>query len=398
MKERVSQIIARTLFDAGALLTYVPATGGQDIYNCFCSLNALSHPLSFHEEVAFTLAHGAALTGKRACAMMKGHGLAKAANSVVDSLSAGVTAGLVILILEDPEGKHSDSVLDSAPLLSGIGVPYRHGKKDRIREDILGAFAESEHLGLPVAVIVDADEMDLEVLNSSSKPAPPVPIYTRDITKHVLCPAFAPYQHEILLAKKAGETSDSIPKPAIPRIPDTLPDKWKPTLERYIPLFSIFREFRGEVVAADTGITSLFACPPFDCVDLTTYMGGSVSLAIGAYLAGHKTVWAVTGDFSFISAGHLGLQEAIQRNIPLHVLLFDNGKAETTGGQIIPAGTLERTLAAYLPYTRTIHNPGDPAEIRAVLQAAVTSETLTIVVADYREDKIPLRNIARSNL
>jgi TPP-dependent indolepyruvate ferredoxin oxidoreductase alpha subunit len=384
MNGRVSQIIAQALFDAGSLLTYVPATGGQDIYNHFCHLSTVDTPLSFHEEVAFTLAHGAALTGRRACAMMKGHGLAKAANSVVDALAAGTTAGLIILILEDPEGKHSDSILNSAPILAGIGVPFRHARKESMREILFCAFADSERLGLPVALIVDSDEMDLEISSPPVTPPPPGRGYVRDITRHILCPAFGAYQYEVLRKKRISQDIDALLRPPIPVIPDTLPDKWKPAIKRYIPLFSIFREFRGDVVAADTGITCLFGCPPFDCVDLTTYMGGSVSLAIGAYLAGHQNVWAVTGDFSFISAGHLGLHEALQRDIPLKVLLFYNGKAETTGGQLIPEGTLERTLAAYVPYTRTIHNPGDPAESRSVLQATAASETLTIVLADCR--------------
>jgi len=385
MTARVSQIISQALFDADALLTYVPATGGQDIYNHFCSLSPLRHPFSFHEEVAFTLAHGAALTGKRVCAMMKGHGLAKAANSVVDALFAGTTAGLVILILEDPLGKHSDSILNTAPLLTGMGIPFRHTRKDSMREVIFFAFAESERLGLPVAVIVDSDEMDLEVPISEATPAPLEKTYIRDITRHILCPSFGAYQYEILRAKRTGQSIDALLKPPVPAIPDDLPDKWKPAMSRYVPLFSVFRDFRGDVVAADTGITCLFGCPPFDCVDLTTYMGGSVSLAIGAYMAGHKTVWAVTGDFSFIAAGHLGLNEAIRRNIPLKVLLFDNGKAETTGGQIIPEGTLERTLAPYGKHIIRINNPGDPEAVRAALQTAAASKTLAIVVADYRE-------------
>ena len=385
MTERVSQIIGQALFDADTLLTYVPATGGQGIHNHFCSLSPLRYPFSFHEEVAFTLAHGAALTGKRACAMMKGHGLAKAANSVVDALFAGTTAGLVILILEDSLGKHSDSILNSAPLLTGMGVPFRHTRKDSMREIIFFAFAESERLGLPVAVIVDSDEMDQDVSPSEATPPPCEKKYIRDITRHILCPSFGAYQYEVLRAKRTGQSIDALLKPPVPAIPDDLPDKWKPAMSRYIPLFSVFRDFRGNVVAADTGITCLFGCPPFDCVDLTTYMGGSVSLAIGAYLAGHKTVWAVTGDFSFIAAGHLGVNEAIQRNIPLKVLLFDNGKAETTGGQVIPEGTMERTLAPYGNHIIRINNPGDPEVVRASLQAAAASETLAIVVADYRE-------------
>jgi len=385
MNGRVSQIIAQALFDAGAFLTYVPATGGQDVHNHFCLLSPLRHPVSFHEEVAFTLAHGAALTGRRACAMMKGHGLAKAANSVVDALSAGTTAGLLILILEDPEGKHSDSILNSAPLLEGMGVPYRYGHKESMREDILQAFADSERLELPVAVIVNADEMDTDVLTSPSMtPTPPNRKYVRDITRHVLCPVFGAYQYEILQAKRSGGDIEALSRPPVPVIPGSLPEKRKPVLERYIPLFSVFRDFRGDVVAADTGVTAMFACPPFDCIDITTYMGGSVPLALGAYLAGHRPVWAVTGDFSFIAAGHLGLHEAIRRDIPLKMMVFDNGMAETTGGQIIPEGTLERILTPYRSHLLAIRNPSDLTEIRTVLQAAAASETFTIVVADYR--------------
>ncbi len=385
MTSRVSQVIAEVLFDLDVLLTYVPATGGQSLYQHFCSQAPGPFPLSFHEEVAFSLAHGAALTGKRACAMMKGHGLAKAANSVVDALVAGTTAGLVLLILEDPLGKHSDSILHSESLLAGMDVPFHHGPKENIREVILSAFAESEGLGLPVAVIVDSDTMDLEVETNIAKPPPCTKKYRRDIARHILCPSFGAYQNEILQAKRKGLDPEAVSRPFIPTIPEGLPEKWKPVMKRYIPLFSIFRSFRGDVVAADTGITCLFGCPPFDCVDLTTYMGGSVSLAIGAYLAGHKTVWAVSGDFSFIAAGHLGLNEAIQRNIPLNVLLFDNGKAETTGGQVIPEGTLERILAPYGGYIIRISNPGDPEEVRTALNQAVASESLSIVVADFRD-------------
>lgn len=386
---RLSYIIAQTLFEADALLTYVPATGGQDIHDHFCSLSRISHLFSFHEEIAFSLAHGAALTGRRACAMMKGHGLAKAANSVVDALYAGTTAGLIILILEDPLGKHSDSILHSAPLLTGMGVPFHHvrAREGNAKEVIISTFAESERLALPVAVIVNADEMDLEVSLSEVTPPPLETSYVRDITHHILCPAFGAYQYELLRIKRTGRNSDALAKPPVPDIPDGMPDKWKSVLSRYIPLFSVFRNVRGNVVTADTGHTCLFGFPPFECVDLTTHMGGSLPLAIGAFMAGHKPVWALTGDFSFIAAGHLGLNEAIQRKIPLKVLIFDNGKAETTGGQKIPEGTLERTLTPYQDYITRIHNPHDPEEIHAVLQAAATSDLLAIVVADYTGGK-----------
>jgi len=103
-------------------------------------------------------------------------------------------------------------------------------------------------------------------------------------------------------------------------------------LQIYTPFFAAFRKLRGEVVVGDTGISTLFSFPPYDCIDICSYMGGSIPLAVGVYLAGYRDVWAVTGDFSFIAAGHLGLLEACQRKIPLKVIILNNHRSQTTGG------------------------------------------------------------------
>lgn len=86
-------------------------------------------------------------------------------------------------------------------------------------------------------------------------------------------------------------------------------------------------------------------------------MGGSIPLAIGAMLAGKEQVWAVSGDFSFIAAGHLGLIEAINRELAIKVVIFNNRKAETTGGQSIHNDLLMRVLK---PYEENLIIIGDP--------------------------------------
>jgi TPP-dependent indolepyruvate ferredoxin oxidoreductase alpha subunit len=139
------------------------------------------------------------------------------------------------------------------------------------------------------------------------------------------------------------------------------------------------------MVTGDTGVSSLFAFEPYNCIDITTYMGGSVPLAIGAYMGGHSDVWAVTGDFSFIAAGHLGLLEARQRGIPLKVLILSNGQAASTGGQPVPENALETVLAGYNKHLLFIKNPHDGSEIRSVLQAANNSAEMRIVIADFRK-------------
>jgi thiamine pyrophosphate-dependent acetolactate synthase large subunit-like protein len=211
------------------------------------------------------------------------------------------------------------------------------------------------------------------------------PTYQRDVTQHVLGPLLAEYQHRALAAKLSGQDWRGLEKPALPTIPNDLPEVWQPLARLYTPLFEVFQTLRGEVVTGDTGVSTLFAFPPYNCVDICTYMGGSVPLAIGACLAGRRNVWAVTGDFSFIAAGHLGLLEAVQRNVPLKVLIFYNRKAQTTGGQPIPDGVLERILVGYELHVRHISNPQDARGIKAILGEASSAQEMRIVVADYGE-------------
>ena len=125
------------------------------------------------------------------------------------------------------------------------------------------------------------------------------------------------------------------------------------------------KDYRGDIVTGDTSGLSSFALPPYNCIDIVTYMGGSIPLAIGAYLAGFKNVWALSGDFGFISAGIIGLIELLQREIPLKILIFYNKKAAATGGQIINKKILRHMLAGFEKYMMHISNP---SKIRSKLK------------------------------
>ena len=387
MKKKLSELIAQAVIDAGVVVTtYVPGYGGNEVFSKLTEITAgQNHPISFNEEVAYSIAHGAGLVGGRAVSLMKSHGFLKAGNSVIDSLYAGTTAGFVTIIFEDKEGKHSDSILDIAAFLNGIGIPYQLGSRENIYYDTLSAFEHSERYQLPCALVVESDEIHRLSSFEYTEIRSQRPSYRREITQHVLCPPFSGYQHTVLHAKKHGEDWMKLPKPAVPTIPDSLPGEWKSAADSYSRLFTIFQSIRGSIVTGDTGISSLFAFPPYNCIDITTYMGGSIPLAIGAYLAGYHDVWALTGDFSFIAAGQLGLLEAVQRRIPLKVLIFYNGKSATTGGQPIPEGILESILSGFEEQVSYIKNPQDPRAIEAVLRDANGSNELRIVIADYRE-------------
>lgn len=382
----VSETIAAALVNSGVkVVTYVPGSGANEVFVDYNKVNRQPAPISFHEEVAYSVAHGAALTGTRAATLLKSHGLVKASNSVTDSLYCGTTAGLVNIVFNDSKGQHSDSILDIRAFLKGIGIPCKVAQKRTIYQQIISLFAQSEKRRLPYALVVETEEV-LQSSNFDNWPKLNIasPEFHREITQHVLCPFFADYQNKVLKCKKNREDWTKIPKPGIPRIPDSLPAEWKTVAAAYAGLFSVFQSVRGTLVVGDTGVSTLFACEPFNCIDITTYMGGSIPLAVGAYLGGRHDVWALTGDFSFIAAGHLGLLEAWQRRIPLKILIFYNGKAETTGGQPIPEKTLETILCGYSRYISYIRNPENSAEVKEVLNKAGQSTELKIVVADYR--------------
>jgi len=382
----VSQEIARALRDASVgVATNVPASFTSEIFEQFNALGNAANVYSFNEEAAYTVAHGASMVGKRATTIMKAHGLAKAANSIIDSLSAGVTAGLVAIVTDDRYGRHSDSIFDLQDLLKGMNIPYRVPSPETMYVDILASFAQSETLQLPVVVYVQSDLLATKVLPLPQAKLPAPPEYHRDPLQRVLCLLLTGYQREILELKLAGLDWRSVPRPNMPVLPDSLPPKWRPTVERYGPLFEAFKALRQEhdFVSGDTGISSLFAFDPFQCIDACTFYGGSTSLAVGAALAGRNHVWAVTGDYAFIAAGQLGLLEAVARNVPLKVLVIHNGMAQTTGGQAIPPAVYEQAMAGYAPAITHIANPLDRSEAQAVLSAARSADGLRIVVAEY---------------
>jgi TPP-dependent indolepyruvate ferredoxin oxidoreductase alpha subunit len=377
----VSDIISRALIDSAvSVVTYVPGYGGSAIFRAYSGMKGGPVFISYHEEVAYTVAHGAAVTGNRAACLFKTHGIMKAANSVSDSLLCGTNAGLVVIICKDHGGTHSDSIIEAKPFLEGIGIPNFFTSPATVYEDVHRAFEMSEETGLPFALLLDAEDTVKEAGFSSYTSEPRVK-YFRNVNRHILSPLFNPFQHLLYKAKMRGDDWRAISEPPVPVVPRDTSANWKAAVSGYIPLFEIFKRYRGDIVTGDTGISSQFAADPWQCIDMVTYMGGSIPLAIGAYLSGYSDVWAITGDFWFISAGPLGLLEASLRNIPLKTMILDNGKASTTGGQEIAAGTLDLVLK---PYMGSVHRAGltDSASLEQEIRGMKEANCLSILVVD----------------
>ncbi len=383
MRATVADAIGHALKDLGVdVLTHVPGYGASEAFLSYNTINFRRFPISFHEEVAYTISHGASIVGKRSACLIKAQGFAKAANSVIDSLYTSITAGFVTIIFDDKTGSHSDSVMEIEKLLRGMVFPYTRAESENIYDDLVNAFHESEKTHSPRVLIVDSDDIE-KMIDFDQQNFTKRFLYNRDILQHVVHPLFADYQFKVYTARKFRDDYASIPKPAIPNVPDDLPLNTKASAVKYQPFFDVLKNTSRDIVTGDTSSSSAYALPPYDIIDMVTYIGGSIPLAIGAYLAGNRNVWALTGDFGFIAAGQLGLLEATLRELPLKIVIFNNKVAAATGGQQIPRTTLLRILAGYDKFMRSVTDGQDPFEIKDVLEEASRADELRIIVVDY---------------
>jgi|GEM_PF-258044 len=383
----IDRAIARALQDVGVqVVTHVPASSATAIFDAYNELMGTTPCYALNEEVSFTMAHSAALAGARSATVIKSHGLAKAANSVIDALTLGTTAGFVAVVLDDPAGRHSDNIFDLEELLKGTGIPFKKTGSDTVYNDLVECFLWSEELKTPVALMLDSEIVSGETTCHRRGLPSSHTKYQRDPLRHVLCPPLAAYQRKVLEARLARTDWRQIPTPNMPLVPVDLPPAWRSAASQFVPVFEVFQELRPQIpfASGDTGLSALFAFPPYACIDACSYYGGSLPLALGFHLVGFGRAWAVTGDYAFLAAGHMGLIEALARKIPLKVLVMDNGCAMATGGQPTPAGVLEQVLAGWAPFVSRIDNPRDKSNVRSVLSRAIESDRLEIVVARFR--------------
>jgi len=344
----LSNSIAKSLFELDyEIITYVPGFGANQTFDAIKSIYNIDFDISYHEEVAASIAAGAAITGKRSAIIIKTHGLMKAMNCVLYVMTCGINSSMLFILFDDKSGSHSDNIFNPVPIINGANLPLLISDSRRIINDIVNSTGLSEYHGLPYFITIDADSINDEIeMTIIPESKPKHKKYERNIYRHLVTPILAQYQFDVLSAKSEGREY-TFQKPDLPVIPDELPLDWQKIILPYIPFFDVFKKYRGDIVVGDTSLPTLFALEPYNCIDITLHMGGSIPTAIGAYLAGNKHVWAITGDFAFIACGNLGLIEAINRNVAIKVVIFDNGKSGATGGQPLHPGLTRKLLESY---------------------------------------------------
>ncbi|GBD89635.1 acetolactate synthase 1 catalytic subunit [bacterium BMS3Abin04] len=384
MKATAADAIGFALTDLGVdTATNVPGFGVSETFQSYCKAKMKRSVISFHEEAAFSIAHGASMVGKRSAVLMKAHGFVKAGNSAVNSLYTNITAGFACFIFEDFTGAYSDNIMELTPILRGMHFPTKIGKVESIYDDIINCYRESEQRKMPYVFLINSADImkytEFERREDLKKNFE----FKRDLLGNVIHPLLAGYQYKVFTAKKITGDFSNIQTPQIPVYPKDFPQRYLESANKYVTFFDTFKSVRGSVVTGDTSVSSCFAFPPYNSIDLITHLGGSIPLAIGAYKAGHKDVWALSGDFGFLAAGHMSLIEILEREIPLKIVIFYNKQAAATGGQIIHKKIMYRVLAGYNNFIKHISDPQNPFEVNEVLEEANSAEELRIVMVDY---------------
>jgi indolepyruvate ferredoxin oxidoreductase alpha subunit len=148
------------------------------------------------------------------------------------------------------------------------------------------------------------------------------------------------------------------------------------------------------MVTGDIGCTILGMNPPFNTLWTEVAMGASLGLAAGYVHAGVKTpVIATIGDSTFYHAGIPALINAVQHEVPLTLVIMDNGWTSMTGMQVNPGtspdyqerGDVRLDLAKIVPALGVeqfwVADPFAVDEMAQTLQAAFALPGVKVVLA-----------------
>lgn len=375
--EIISQSLCGNNFEA---VFNVPGFGGTEVIENIQNKNKLKAFINLNEEAAFSISYGVSSNGKRSALLIKSQGFAKAMNAITSSLSTEVSQANLVFIFDDTVGKSSDNILPTKSIVKSTNMPFMSLSKNPSK-DIATAIKMSEKLKIPVAIIVDCKNLG-KLFEFKLIKVPLKVVKAPSYLERVACPVLTKYQLERLKNKLKPLGSKTI-SPIINDIRLALPERLKIEMAKYESFMKVFSKNRPSFVSGDAGTSSLFAFKPFSCIDTCTYMGGSPGMAIGAMIAGFDDAVSVTGDFSFLAAGILGFNEAINLNIPLKIIICNNGKALATGGQQLNPALIESFRRSYVESIidlKLLNSKDDLIEAR--LNQFLNSEKLSILMLE----------------
>ena len=193
--------IARGVYEAGvAVASSYPGTPSTEITANIATYDEIYTEWAPNEKVGMEVAWGACIAGKRSFSGMKHVGLNVAADVLFTISYAGVNAGMVCAVADEPGMHSSQNEQDSRYYAKAAKVPMLEpADSAECLEFTKYAYELSEKYDTPVLIRLSTRICHSQsVVELSDRVEPPVKEYVKNIQKNVMMPAFARPKHPIV--------------------------------------------------------------------------------------------------------------------------------------------------------------------------------------------------------
>ncbi len=198
------EALAQGAYEAGLhTVAAYPGTPSTEITQYLAQFSEIDAQWSVNEKVAYEVAYGAAVAGKRALFAAKHVGMNVAMDGLMTSAYMGVNGGFVAITADDPELHSSQNEQDNRRLAPFAKMPLiEPSSPAEAKEFIKYAFALSEQCDIPVLFRITTRVAHTRE-NVTIEPRTEVAIkpFTINIPKYVMVPALA-YKRHIDLEKR----------------------------------------------------------------------------------------------------------------------------------------------------------------------------------------------------
>lgn len=206
-----NQAVARGAWEAGVqVVASYPGTPSTEITEAAAKFPEINTQWAPNEKVAMEVAFGAAMAGARAMTCMKHVGMNVAADPLFTASYAGINAGFVVVVADDPAMHSSQNEQDSRYYARAAHIPMLEPSDSReCKEFTKLAFRISEALDSPVIIrLTTRIAHARSLVPQEAREEAPLKPYAKDMAKYVMMPAMARKRHVLVEKREASFAKD----------------------------------------------------------------------------------------------------------------------------------------------------------------------------------------------
>ena len=206
-----NQAVARGAWEAGVqVVASYPGTPSTEITEAAAKFPEINTQWAPNEKVAMEVAFGAAMAGARAMTCMKHVGMNVAADPLFTASYAGISAGFVVVVADDPAMHSSQNEQDSRYYARAAHIPMLEPSDSReCKEFTKLAFRMSEALDSPVIIrLTTRIAHARSLVPQEAREEAPLKPYAKDMAKYVMMPAMARKRHVLVERREASFAKD----------------------------------------------------------------------------------------------------------------------------------------------------------------------------------------------